>query len=115
MKTADAPTGTLDVTTPALDSLNARHQSPLTFTGQSDELQVRVPSTNQIVSLACGTDRLDLPGIILGSVVARGDSIPPRGAKIVAEWTDVSVQSAGVIKQPKCVVKISVLICCFCL
>lgn len=86
---------TVDIGTPALDSVNARHQSAVTFTGMGEQFQLRVPTAAQIISLACGNAKLERPGIVLGSVVTRGDTTPPRGVKVVAEWSDVSVQGSS--------------------
>jgi hypothetical protein len=59
-----------------------------------DDLDIRVPTAEQILRGACGTRPLDTPGIVLGTVTMRGEPTPPRGVRVVAEWTEVSIRSA---------------------
>jgi hypothetical protein len=82
---------TLHVRTRSLDSMNAIHQSPFTFTDASSPLEVRVPSGRQLAASLCGAaaDHAGVNGIIVGSIRFRADSTMARGvsgAKVVAEW-----------------------------
>lgn len=86
---------TLEVRTPSLDSVNAVHQSPLTFTDGADAPRIKVPTAQQIGGLLCGNRQLDNPGIVLGSLVAKGDTTPPRNIKVFAEWDELSLRNAA--------------------
>ena len=93
---------TLEVRTPSLDSVSAVHQSPLTFVDAATALQLRVPNGQQVGALLCSNRRLDPPGIVLGHVSVRGDSVPPRNVKVAAEWTEVSLHAgAGSVANQK--------------
>jgi hypothetical protein len=82
---------TLRVRTRSLDSMNAVHQSPFTFTDASSPLEVRVPSGQQLAASLCGptAERAGVNGIIVGSVRLRADSATApgvTGARVFAEW-----------------------------
>jgi carboxypeptidase-like protein len=92
---------TVQVRTRSLDSMNAVHQSPFTFTDASSPLEVRVPSGQQLAASLCGkaVDHAGINGIIVGSVRLRGDSATASGvsgARVVAEWTADSSDSTKV-------------------
>ncbi len=80
---------TLEIRTPSLDSVNALHQIPLAFTDSAPPIELRVPNGTQLLSLICGTRKLEWEGIVLGTVTSTGDSMPPRNAKVTAEWRQV--------------------------
>lgn len=87
---------TLEIRTPSLDSVGAVHQSSLTFADSGSTLDVRVPNAKQITTMACGTARLGAGrGAVLGRIIMRGDSALPANAKVVAEWNEVGVRTAG--------------------
>ena len=94
---------TVEVRTPSLDSVSAVHQSPLTFIDAAKGFELRVPNGQQVGALMCGKAALDPPGIVLGHVSVRGDSLPPRNVKIAAEWTDVSLHASdpGLVANQK--------------
>lgn len=86
---------TVDVRTPALDSLSAVSQSRLVVTDSTRDVQLRVPSSQQIATAICGSKPLDAPGILAGNVDMLADSLP-RGVRILAEWYEAgSVRSEG--------------------
>ncbi|HTE43998.1 MAG TPA: carboxypeptidase regulatory-like domain-containing protein, partial [Gemmatimonadaceae bacterium] len=82
---------TLEVHTPSLDSVSAMHQTPLIVTNAATPFDVRVPNGSQIGAMLCGGARVSEPGIVLGAVGIRGDSIPPRNIVVSAEWQDVAL------------------------
>ncbi|HTE43997.1 MAG TPA: carboxypeptidase regulatory-like domain-containing protein, partial [Gemmatimonadaceae bacterium] len=84
---------TMEVHTPSLDSVSAVHESPLTFTDATIPIELRVPNGQQVGSMLCGKARLEPPGMIVGRVGLRGDSIAPRNLKVVAEWTNISLRA----------------------
>jgi hypothetical protein len=86
---------TLEVRTPALDSLNAVHQSSLTFMDATMNAEIKVPTPQQIATTLCGNKTLEQPGMVLGSVVVRGDTTPAKGIKVFAEWNDLVLRNAG--------------------
>jgi hypothetical protein len=86
---------TIEVRTPSLDSVGAVHQSKQEVTDGATSLRVRTPTARQIVATLCSTSEQamrtfagELGGIVAGLANVSGDSVPPRNAKIVAEWTD---------------------------
>jgi hypothetical protein len=86
---------TLEVRTPSLDSLGVAFPIQRTITESLDDLELRVPTGPQVLASACGTTRLDSPGVVLGTVTMRADSMPRRGVKVLAEWTDIGLRSAA--------------------
>jgi len=86
---------TLDVRTPSLDSVGAVHRAPVTFIDPDTRIQLRVPTGAQITAVLCGTGRLDAPGIVVGTVTLRGDSVLPSNINVVAEWTDDSAAATS--------------------
>jgi hypothetical protein len=92
---------TLEVRTPSLDSVGVSYPVPLTLTDSaSGVIEVRVPSASQVVAAFCGTRRLNAPGIVIGSVAMRGDSVPPRGVKVIAEWREQRLRQVAVAGTP---------------
>ena len=86
---------TMEVRTSSLDSVNAVQQIPVAFTDSSAPVVLRVPNAAQLMSLVCGGRQLEWPGIVVGAVVFRGDSNPPRNAKVIAEWTQTFMPTGG--------------------
>jgi hypothetical protein len=86
---------TLEVRTPSLDSVGAAYPVQVTFTDSTSAVvEVRVPSASQVVEALCGARPLDAPGIVIGNVAMRGDTVPPRAVKVVAEWREQRVSAA---------------------
>ncbi|MEP6733378.1 MAG: carboxypeptidase regulatory-like domain-containing protein [bacterium] len=75
------------MSTSSLDSVNTIHQSSITFTDSVEALHVRVPSAAQVIAKLCGTANLQYPGILMGGVAIRGDTVPATYMKVIAEWT----------------------------
>ena len=99
---------TLEVRTASLDSAGASFPAPFAITDSaSAEVELRVPSAAQMIAAFCGGKRLDDPGIVIGTVAMLGDSVPPRGVKVIAEWrekrlwTNAGRNSAGVDEQTR--------------
>ncbi|HEY5060377.1 MAG TPA: carboxypeptidase regulatory-like domain-containing protein [Gemmatimonadaceae bacterium] len=90
---------TLETRTPSLDAIGATNQSTVTFTDSSATIAIRVPTAAQIAATLCSGARLGADaGMIVGTVYARGDSVPFAGATVAAEWTDVTLHDEhGVI------------------
>jgi len=85
----------VEVRTPSLDSVSAIHQTTLMFVDATTPVQIRVPTAEQIASLVCGNARLNAPGIVIGIVDTRGDSVPSRAITIEAEWVEIGLRSEG--------------------
>jgi hypothetical protein len=77
---------TMEIRTRSLDSANAVHQMPVSFTDSTAALTVRVPSIGQLVASFCGTKALEWPGVLLGTLTAPVDSVPPRNVQVTASW-----------------------------
>ena len=80
---------TVEVRTPALDSLHAIHQSSITFASGATPVEIRVPSAAQVAATVCGpAAQSGGAGILIGRVRLRGDSSASvvRGARVIAEW-----------------------------
>jgi len=82
----------LHVRTPSLDSVNAVNESPLLFTDSSATLDVRVPTGAQITSMLCGRGTGSASGILLGTVLVRGDTAPQANVDVLAEWTEIAIR-----------------------
>jgi hypothetical protein len=88
----------VDVRTPALQSLGAVHSVPLTFTDSATPLTIRVAAPGQILASTCG----GAPGgFVGGAVQVRGDSLPPRNARVTAEWTEIVVRNGMPARQSR--------------
>ncbi len=91
---------TLEVRTASLDSMNAVHRSPLTFTDTATSLELRVPTGQQIAETLCGAaaGAKSASGMILGRVRLRDSALASksRGVKVVAEWNVDPADSARI-------------------
>jgi hypothetical protein len=88
---------TVEVRTLSLDSVNAVSRSTVTFTDSATQVQLRVPTAQQIATRACGNAKLGLDeGIVVGTVALRGDSVPPANVEVVTEWTQATLNRGRV-------------------
>ena len=92
-------TYTLETRTASLDAIGATSQTTVVFTGSAAIVDIRVPTAAQVAATLCTGARLGPgAGMIVGTVYARGDSVPYTGATVAAEWTDVTLRDEhGVI------------------
>jgi hypothetical protein len=86
---------TLEIHTPSLDSVSAVHQAAISFTDSASAIQIKVPTAQQIGALLCGNRQLDNPGMVLGTLVTKGDTTPPRNVRVFAEWDELSLRNAA--------------------
>lgn len=86
---------TLEVRTPSLDSAGIAYPMPLVFVDTTVDIEVRAPTASQTIVAICGRTRLAAPGVIVGTVVMRGDTLPPQRAKVIAEWDEPPMHSSG--------------------
>jgi hypothetical protein len=75
----------LDIRSRGLAAIGAAHSVPLMFTDTAAAPTFRVPTARQVASASC-TGVND--GMIAGSVQLRGDTLPLRDVKVVAEWNE---------------------------
>jgi hypothetical protein len=90
---------TLTVRTPSLDSVTAVSQSTLSVTDARLDLSVRVPTGQQIAASLCGSSRVEAPGIVIGTVELRGDSITREGLRVAAEWPQPYMKISGAVVE----------------
>jgi len=90
----------VETRTPSLDAMNAINESPLVFTDSAHAIEIRVPTGDQIATQLCGIGQLDGPGIVVGRVTLRFDTLPQRGVAVVAEWIDFTMRN-GTVEQTK--------------
>ena len=91
---------TLEVRTPSLDSVNAVSQTLVTVTRGTADLRIRVPTGQQIAASLCGAMTVEAPGILLGTVGIRGDSVVPSGVRLFVEWQQPFMRvSGGVVER----------------
>jgi hypothetical protein len=86
---------TIEVRTASLDSVTAVSQTAVSITGSITDLRLRIPTGQQIAGSLCGSARLEAPGIVLGTVSLRGDTLIPAGVKITAEWQQPFIKVEG--------------------
>lgn len=84
---------TIDIRTPALDSLNTLHRSAIDVQPDARPITLRVPNAAQVVAAICGNVRTagttyEMEGIVVGDV-RPAPSPADAAAAIVVEWTDV--------------------------
>ena len=83
------------VRTPSLDSVNTVNESALVFTDSAATVEIRVPTGSQITANLCGRGSGAASGILLGSVVLRGDTMPQANVDILAEWTEIAIRGGA--------------------
>lgn len=85
---------TLVTRTPSLDSLGAVIHTDVAVTDSTTTVAVRVPRANELAVALCRkpeiTSVLSREGVVLGRVEIRGDSLPARNVRVVAEWADAA-------------------------
>jgi len=86
---------TLEVRTASLDSVPAVSQSTMAVTDAVDDLRIRVPTGPQIAISLYGAEQIGTPGIVIGTVGVRGDSIARAGVRVAAEWAQPYMRIAG--------------------
>lgn len=83
---------TLVTRTASLDSLGAVIHSELTVTDSASTIAIRVPTASELATVLCRRPQiasvLSREGVVLGRVEIRGDSLPPRNVRVLAEWAD---------------------------
>lgn len=86
-------TYTLESHTPELDKIGGTGQTSLTFDDSTKTYTIRVPNAAQLVASVCPSGSIGASnGAIMGRVFERGDTVPSRGAKVVAEWSVLTTQ-----------------------
>jgi hypothetical protein len=86
---------TIEVRTPSLDSVTAVSQAVVVVTSSISSLRIRVPTGQQIAGSLCGSSRMEAPGIVLGVVSIRGDTLVPAGIRVTAEWQQPYMKVEG--------------------
>ncbi|MDA1082576.1 MAG: carboxypeptidase regulatory-like domain-containing protein [Gemmatimonadetes bacterium] len=81
----------LEIRTPSLDSIGARHSVPFTLMLADTSVDARVPNAQQLVGTICGGTRgrdarAASTGLVLGTIRSSDGSMPLNAA-VVAEWT----------------------------
>jgi hypothetical protein len=75
------------------------------FTDSSASIPLRVPTARQIATGLCGDatllDKRSSEGILIGSVELRGDTAPPKNARVVAEWMELAIVGNNIESQPR--------------
>ncbi len=90
----------IEIRTPSLDAVGAVYQSEFTFTDSVAPLRISVPGSEQIGTSMCGASPATDHGIVTGRVAMRGDTVPPRGLGVLAEWTDIGYSAAAAAGKP---------------
>ena len=97
----------LEIRTASLDSVGAVYRLPLSFTSINTSIEARVPTAAQIAAATCKRETVDFPGIVIGTAMLRGDTVPPRNAKVIGEWSQPSIRTEGaatvVDRQSRCI------------
>ncbi len=78
---------TVVIVTPSLDSVSAVQRSTLTFADSAQTIQLRALSAQEFMRSACGSARMEYPGMVSGTVDVRGDSSATPRIKVAAEWS----------------------------
>ena len=82
----------MDIRTPEYAQLGAVHSVPIQFVDARTEHVMRVPSARMLAKSFCPGG---LDGIVAGTLTIAGDSLPPRGVKVVAEWREIRAVASG--------------------
>lgn len=92
------------VASPDMEALGAMHEERIALTRAGEEQRLRVPTLSYTIDRLCpGLKPRD--GLVVGRVVARGDSAPPANLKVFARWDLLSLRdvSGGIVttKDPR--------------
>jgi hypothetical protein len=83
----------VETATPELSAIGAANQSTITFEDSTESHEIRVPTAAQLVaSLCAGRTLSSSEAAVVGRVHERGDTLPAVGARVVAEWTVVTLR-----------------------
>ena len=82
----------MDIRTPDFAKFGATHSVPVAFVDASADHVVRVPSAKMLAKSLCPGG---LDGIVAGTLTIAGDSLPPPGVKVVAEWREIRAVASG--------------------
>jgi hypothetical protein len=80
---------TIEVRTPALDSLNTAHRVGLVIVDSSTTIELSVPNARAVASAICGADagaRADGTGIVVGKALVPPGAGSLTGGRVNAEW-----------------------------
>ncbi|WP_158508703.1 carboxypeptidase regulatory-like domain-containing protein [Gemmatirosa kalamazoonensis] len=87
---------TVEVHTPALDSLVAAQRVTVTLAEGAPPVRVRVASPVRVLAMLCGATTLrPSDGVVFGTVAAAGDTAVPRGVRVIAEWTERAAEDSA--------------------
>ena len=86
---------TVQVRTPALDSIAMLFQTDLTFADAVKATDLRLPSVPGIVSRLCPDTARTPAGLVVGAVGMHGDTMPKRNVHVVAEWSSANNKLIG--------------------
>lgn len=86
----------VETTTPELAAIGATSQASLTFDDSTKTYEIRVPTAAQLAASICPAQSLASgDGAIVGRVFQRGDTVPVKGGRVVAEWTVLRPGAGG--------------------
>jgi len=78
-----------DVRTWSLDSLGVVTQSPMLVGEAATPTTLYLPTRSQIASILCVSDSAPAtPAVVVGHAEVRGDTVPPLGLRVIAEWNE---------------------------
>ena len=86
---------TLEIRTPSLDSAGISYPIIVVFVDTIVAIEARTPTASQIIAAVCGRAGRDPPGVVVGTVIMNGDTLPPRLTNVIAEWTEPVVLPEG--------------------
>lgn len=67
---------------------------PVVFVDTMVAIEARTPTASQVIAAVCGRADRVAPGVVVGTVNMRGDSVPARLTSVIAEWNEPVVSSA---------------------
>jgi hypothetical protein len=85
----------VEVHTPSLDAVEAVHELMVTVVDSMQTVRIQTPTGEQVISALCRGGSTRWPGIVVGTVAVRDDTIPPARVKVVAEWSELTLLGGG--------------------
>jgi hypothetical protein len=85
-------TYSVETRTPELEAIGTAAQSTIAFNDSTASYQIRVPTPAQLIAALCAGRTLGpSESAIVGRVYQQGDTLPVAGARVVAEWTVITL------------------------
>lgn len=92
---------TLQVRTPAFDSIAAIWQSDIAVSDMSPQVGARLPTVADVIGRMCSSREASGSGLVVGVVRVAGDSTPRRNVEVDVEWNEFTGTAAAITRTTR--------------